>query len=44
MAVIKPFRALRPEAQAAPVVASVPYDVLTGMKQRNMQKITSSVF
>ena len=28
MAVIKPFRALRPEAQAAPVVASVPYDVV----------------
>jgi uncharacterized protein (DUF1015 family) len=28
MAVIKPFKALRPEPKSAPVVASVPYDVV----------------
>jgi uncharacterized protein (DUF1015 family) len=28
MAIIKPFNALRPLAQTAPMVSSVPYDVV----------------
>ena len=32
MAIIKPFKALRPQAQFAKQVASKPYDVLTSVK------------
>jgi uncharacterized protein (DUF1015 family) len=38
MAVIKPFRALRPEVQAAPVVASVPYDVVDRSEAKEYAK------
>jgi len=34
MAIIKPFRALRPQAQLAKQVASKPYDVLTSSEAK----------
>ena len=36
MAILIPFRALRPEPSAAPTVASVPYDVVNTAEAREI--------
>jgi uncharacterized protein (DUF1015 family) len=38
MAVIKPFRALRPSGKSAPLVASVPYDVVSREEAKELSK------
>ena len=36
MAIIKPFKALRPLAQTAPIVSSVPYDVVNREESKEL--------
>ena len=44
MSIIKPFKALRPQAQYAKQVASRPYDVLTVQKQELKRRVIPTPF